>query len=68
MTVGSGIPQHSCDASCAPPSWRQVAPLSKEQAKVAMFVVRPLLNLAFRRFLTNLRRYTDERFATTRQD
>jgi hypothetical protein len=32
-----------------------------------MFVVRPLLNLAFRRFLTNLRRYADERFAATRQ-
>jgi hypothetical protein len=26
-----------------------------------------LLNLAFRRFLTNLRRYTDKRFATTRE-
>ncbi|MBO0883261.1 MAG: SRPBCC family protein [Mycobacterium sp.] len=34
-------------------------------AKLAMFVARPLLNLAFRRFLTNLRRYTDKRFATT---
>jgi carbon monoxide dehydrogenase subunit G len=33
-------------------------------AKIAMFVVRPLLNLALRRFLTNLRRYTDARFAT----
>jgi hypothetical protein len=31
-------------------------------AKLAMFVVRPLLNLAFRRFLSNLRRYTDTRF------
>lgn len=36
-------------------------------AKVAMFVVRPLLNLGFRRFLANLRRYTDKRFATTLQ-
>jgi hypothetical protein len=36
-------------------------------AKLAMFVVRPVLNLAFRRFLTNLRRYTDKRFAATRQ-
>jgi hypothetical protein len=36
-------------------------------AKLAMFVVRPLLNLAFRRFLTNLRRYTDKRFAATPQ-
>jgi hypothetical protein len=36
-------------------------------AKLAMFVARPLLNLAFRRFLTNLRHYTDTRFATTRQ-
>jgi hypothetical protein len=36
-------------------------------AKLAMFVVRPLLNLAFRRFLTDVRRYTDERFAATRQ-
>lgn len=35
-------------------------------AKLAMFVARPLLNLAFRRFLTNLRRYTYKRFATTR--
>jgi hypothetical protein len=36
-------------------------------AKLAMFVVRPLLNLAFRRFLTNLRHYTDARFAPTPQ-
>lgn len=36
-------------------------------AKLAMVVARPLLNLALRRFLTNLRRYTDERFATTRR-
>jgi hypothetical protein len=33
-------------------------------AKIAMFLVRPLLKLAFRRFLSNLRRYSDERFAT----
>jgi hypothetical protein len=33
-----------------------------------MFVVRPLRNLAFRRFLTNLRRHTDKRFAATPQD
>jgi hypothetical protein len=32
-----------------------------------MFVGRPLLNLVFRRFLANLRRYTDKRFAATRQ-
>jgi hypothetical protein len=32
-----------------------------------MFVARPLLNIAFRRFLTNLRRYSDKRFAATRQ-
>jgi hypothetical protein len=36
-------------------------------AKFAMFAARPLLNLAFRRFLANLRRYTDKRFAATRQ-
>ncbi len=36
-------------------------------AKLAMFLVRPLLNLALRRFLTNLRSYTDSRFAATRQ-
>jgi hypothetical protein len=36
-------------------------------AKLAMVVVGPLLNLALRRFLTNLRRYTDSRFAATRQ-
>jgi hypothetical protein len=36
-------------------------------AKLAMFVARPLLNLAFRRFLSNLRRYTDKRFAATPQ-
>jgi hypothetical protein len=36
-------------------------------AKPAIFVVRPLLNLAFRRLLTNLRRYTDKRFAVTQQ-
>ncbi|BBX74025.1 SRPBCC family protein [Mycobacterium shinjukuense] len=32
-------------------------------ARLGMFVFRPLLNLVFRRFLTNLRRYTDTRFA-----
>jgi len=36
-------------------------------ARLAMFVVRPLLNLALRRFLSNLRSYTDTRFAATRQ-
>jgi carbon monoxide dehydrogenase subunit G len=36
-------------------------------AKLAMLVARPLLNLALRRFLTNLRRYSDKRFAATRQ-
>jgi hypothetical protein len=34
-------------------------------ARIAMFAARPLLNLAFRRFLTNLRRHTDKRFAAT---
>jgi carbon monoxide dehydrogenase subunit G len=37
-------------------------------AKVAMLLVAPLLNLALRRFLTNLRHYTDKRFATTKLD
>ena len=36
-------------------------------AKLAMFATRPLLNLVFRRFLTNLRRYTDARFAAAPQ-
>jgi hypothetical protein len=36
-------------------------------AKLATFVLRPLLNLAFRRFLANLRSYTGTRFAATRQ-
>jgi hypothetical protein len=36
-------------------------------ARPAMVVVGPLLNLALRRFLRNLRSYTDIRFATTRQ-
>ena len=36
-------------------------------ARLAMFVVRPLLNLGLRRFLSNLRSYTDTRFATTGQ-
>ena len=35
--------------------------------RLAMFVVGPLLNLALRRFLRNLRRYTDARFAATQQ-
>ena len=34
-------------------------------AKLVMFVVSPLLNLGLRRFLTNLRRYTDKRFDAT---
>lgn len=34
-------------------------------ARLVMLAVKPLLNLAFRRFLSNLRRYTDIRFATT---
>jgi hypothetical protein len=33
-------------------------------AKLFSPVSGPLMNLAFRRFLTNLRRYTDKRFAT----
>jgi hypothetical protein len=36
-------------------------------AKLAMFVVGPLLNFGFRRFLSNLRRYTDKRYAATPQ-
>jgi uncharacterized protein YndB with AHSA1/START domain len=36
----------------------------KGPAKLAMFLFAPLLNLGFRRFLANLRRYTDNRFAT----
>ncbi len=34
---------------------------------LAMFVAQPLLNLALRRFLRNLRTYTDNRFAATGQ-
>ncbi len=36
-------------------------------ARLAMAVVGPLLNLVLRRFLRNLRSYTDTRFAATRQ-
>jgi len=36
-------------------------------ARLSAPLAGPLMNLAFRRFLTNLRRYTDERFATTRR-
>ncbi|BBY21199.1 SRPBCC family protein [Mycobacterium stomatepiae] len=36
-------------------------------ARLAMVVVGPLLNLGLRRFLSNLRRYTDSRFAATQQ-
>jgi Polyketide cyclase / dehydrase and lipid transport len=36
-------------------------------ARLAMPVVGPLLNLGLRRFLRNLRRYTDTRFAATQQ-
>lgn len=36
-------------------------------ARPAMFVVGPLLNLALRRFLRNLRSYTDNRFAASGQ-
>jgi hypothetical protein len=46
-------------------TWR-LAQQPAGPAKLAMFVARPLLDLAFRRFLTNLRRYTDKRFATMR--
>ncbi|BBX95881.1 SRPBCC family protein [Mycobacterium lacus] len=35
--------------------------------RLVMFLVRPLLNLALRRFLTNLRRYTDARFTAPQQ-
>ena len=34
-------------------------------ARFTAFATTPLMNLAFRRFLANLRRYTDQRFATT---
>ncbi|QUR67192.1 SRPBCC family protein [Mycobacterium spongiae] len=33
-------------------------------ARLGMYMFRPLLNLGLRRFLRNLRRYTDTRFAT----
>jgi hypothetical protein len=36
-------------------------------ARLAMAVVGPLLNLALRRFLRNLRSYTDNRFAASGQ-
>jgi carbon monoxide dehydrogenase subunit G len=36
-------------------------------ARPAMVAVGPLLNLGLRRFLRNLRRYTDTRFSATRQ-
>ena len=36
-------------------------------ARLAMVAVGPLLNLGLRRFLGNLRRYTDSRFAATQQ-
>jgi carbon monoxide dehydrogenase subunit G len=36
-------------------------------AKLAMFFVGPLLNLALRRLLRNLRSYTDSRFGATQQ-
>lgn len=36
-------------------------------ARLAMVVVGPLLNLALRRYLRNLRRYTDARYATSPQ-
>ena len=35
-------------------------------ARLAMVVVGPLLNLGLRRFLKNLRRYTDTRYSVTR--
>ena len=36
-------------------------------ARVAMYVVGPLLNLGLRRFLRNLRSYTDARYSATQQ-
>src|SRR5699024_8335221 len=36
-------------------------------SRVAMFLGRPVMDLMFRRFLTNLRKYTDARFAAARQ-
>lgn len=34
-------------------------------ARFTAFLATPFMNIAFRRFLANLRRYTDRRFATT---
>jgi len=36
-------------------------------ARIAMLIVHPLLNVMLRRFLSNLRAYTDSRFAAARQ-
>lgn len=36
-------------------------------ARLAMYLVGPLLNLGLRRFLRNLRRYTDDRYSATPQ-
>ena len=36
-------------------------------ARLAMYLVGPLLNLGLRRFLRNLRRYTDARYSATQQ-
>jgi hypothetical protein len=36
-------------------------------ARLAMVAFGPLLNLGLHRFLSNLRRYTDNRFAATQQ-
>ncbi|KKC04615.1 SRPBCC family protein [Mycobacterium nebraskense] len=36
-------------------------------ARLAMYVAGPLLDLGIRRFLRNLRRYTDARYSTTQQ-
>ncbi|MGD1237625.1 SRPBCC family protein [Mycobacterium seoulense] len=36
-------------------------------ARLGMYLVGPLLNLGLRRFLRNLRRYTDDRYSATQQ-
>jgi hypothetical protein len=44
-----------------------MAQKSAGPARLAMPVVGPPLNLVLRRFLRNLRSYTDARFAATKQ-
>lgn len=44
-----------------------MAQRARGPARLAMVVTGPLLNLALRRFLRNLRRYTDSRYSTSPQ-